>query len=129
MTTVKEKIPDHLQPSVNHALAWFNDHEGGGFDVTGIVDPPGPTDAPNTELKLILCGQGTCRQETFRVTTADGSSSGDASGDMAIDWLGAREATPEVAELNPPPGVRRDWIDEVTSKHQFVILLFYRGFW
>jgi len=33
------------------------------------------------------------------------------------------------AELDPPPGARKAWLDDVISKHKFVVLVFYRGFW
>ncbi len=122
MTTVLDTIPGHLQHDVDSVLAWFNAREGGGFEVTGIVNPP-PASASSRELRLVLCGQGTCRQERFRVaSTEDG---------QRIDWLGDDRAVAgeAVAELDPPPGARRGWIDRVAGQHAFVVLLFYRGFW
>ena len=121
MTTVLDAIPEHLQRDVDAALAWFNAREGGGFEVTGIVDPPESAGA-GRQLRLVLCGSGTCRQETFRVAPSPNGP--------RIDWLGDRaEAGDGVAELDPPPGARRGWIDEVAGRHAFVVLLFYRGFW
>jgi len=122
MTTVLDAIPDHLQPEVQSALAWFNASEGGNFEVTGIVDPP-QSGGEGQALRLVLCGGGICRQETFRVASAsDGSQ---------VDWLSDDRAdgSEGVAELDPPPGARRDWIDEIAGKHAFTLLLFYRGFW
>ena len=122
MTTVLDTIPDDLQPEVDAALAWFNASEGGNFEVTGIVDPP-QGGGEGRALRLVLCGDGTCRQETFRVASAsDGSQ---------VDWLSGDRAdgSEGVAELDPPPGARRDWIDEIAGKHAFTLLLFYRGFW
>ena len=118
MTTVLETIPDHLQGDVNAALAWFNLQQGEAYEVTGIVDPPA-TEVGSQELRLVLCGAGMCRQETFLVNAAE------------VTWLGARETNGEgdVAELDPPPGALRNWIDEVSARHEFVVLLFYRGFW
>ncbi len=118
MTTVLDNVPEHLQHDVDAALHWFNAHEGDTFEVTGIVDPP-EAGVADRELRLVLCGAGMCRQETFRV---------EASG---VTWL-ADEAAGDagaVAELDPPPGALRGWLDEVSARHEFVVLLFYRGFW
>lgn len=122
MTTVHDTIPGHLQGDVDAVVAWFNTREGGGFEATGIVDPP-PVAAAGGELRLVLCGQGTCRQERFRI--------GSSEHGQDIEWLGDGQAVggASVAELDPPPGARRDWIDRVAGQHAFVVLLFYRGFW
>ncbi len=118
MTTVLDSIPEPLARDVQAALAWFNARGAGEFEVTGIVDPPA---APGAErdLRLVLCGEGTCRQETFRV---DGAQ---------VEWLGdgAASEAAGVAELDPPPGPRRAWLDDVALRHPFSVVLFYRGFW
>ncbi|MEM7218688.1 MAG: hypothetical protein AAF515_10005 [Pseudomonadota bacterium] len=133
MTTVLDTIPTALQDAVDAALTAFNSQVGGEqiggeqvggeepgetFTVTGIVNPPERVDA-GTELELVLCGAGTCRRETFSFT----------GGDADPTWLGAPSDSAEVAELDPPPGARRDWLGGVLEKHRFVLLLFYRGFW
>ena len=122
MATVLDAIPEDLQPEVEAALAWFNASESGDFEVTGIVDPPEGA-GEGGDLRLVLCGGGACRQETFRVAS---SPSG-----PQVDWLsGDRPVASEgVAELDPPPGARRNWIDEISGRHAFTVLLFYRGFW
>jgi hypothetical protein len=122
MTTVLAKIPEHLKPEIDAALSWFNTREGADFEVTGIVDPPASAGA-GQDLRLVLCGSGTCRQETFRV--------GSSANGPQIDWLGDNQskASSKVAELDPPPGPLRQWIDEVSGRHTFTVLLFYRGFW
>jgi len=122
MTTVLDSIPEYLQREVSIALAWFNAREKAEFEVTGIVDPPSSGEAVQT-LRLVLCGAGICRQETFRV---DNSPNG-----PEIEWLGndASKSGEETAELDPPPGARRGWLDDVSARHKFVVLLFYRGFW
>lgn len=33
------------------------------------------------------------------------------------------------ALLDPPEGVRSQWLAEALAKHEFVLLLFYRGLW
>lgn len=122
MTTVLETIPEHLQHDVDLALAWFNGREGAAFEVTGIVNPP-TTAGVGHDLQLILCGAGTCRQETFQVGSA-------ASSNSEVKWLGEEPTVLDgVAELDPPPGALRRWIDEACGRHAFVVLLFYRGFW
>lgn len=122
MTTVHDTIPGHLQRDVDAVVAWFNAREGGGFEATGIVNPP-PAATSGGELRLVLCGKGTCRQERFRV--------GSSENGRQIEWLGDGRAAQgaAVAELDPAPGARRDWIDRVAGQHAFVVLLFYRGFW
>ncbi len=116
MTTVLDTVPGHLKTDVDAALAWFNAREGETYEVTGIVDPPEAA-APDKDLRLVLCGAGTCRQETFRVDASE------------VSWQGPEASTEDVAELDPPPGALRDWVDEVTARHKFVVILFYRGFW
>ena len=43
--------------------------------------------------------------------------------------VGDDSSAPVQAELDPPPGPRRGWLDSVLGKHAFVVLVFYRGFW
>lgn len=122
MTTVLDEIPEPLRADVDAALAWWNARESGDYSVTGIVDPPAAPD-PARPLQLVLCGAGTCRQESFRVAaTPEGAQ---------VEWLGERETAEgaAVAELDPPPGARRDWLETVMGRHAFVVLVFYRGFW
>jgi len=132
VTTVRETIPEPLQPEVDAAIAWFNrsrdDREGGAhFEVTGIVDPEDAlaSDGPR-DLRLVLCAGDRCEQRTFRVST-------DASGfSVALaDELGmaARDPDSTPAELDPPPGARRSWLDAALARHAFIVLIFYRGFW
>ena len=45
----------------------------------------------------------------------------------AEDELMAPASTP--AELDPPPGARRGWLEAVLGQHALVVLIFYRGFW
>lgn len=126
MTTVRETIPEDLAPEVEAALAWFNGSEDIAFEVTGIVDPEAAPEASGArELRLVLCGDDRCEQRSFRVTArSDGY-------DVAL----LDEAPPEAmggktpAELDPPPGARRGWLDRVLGQHAFVVLVFYRGYW
>ena len=118
---VLDVIPDPLRPPAEAALAWFNEREGAVYELTGIIDPPEAASDPSS-LRLILCGEGICRQERFRVRArAEG---------WEVEWLEGGEPNPtKTAALDPPPGPRRGWIDQVTARHRFVVLIFYRGFW
>jgi hypothetical protein len=122
MTNVHEIIPQNLQAEVDSALAWFNSHENASFEVTGIVDPPAVSKS-GQDLRLVLCGEGVCRQETFRVAGSAGAPT--------VAWLGIDHAQDSlgVAELDPPPGARKAWLADVAGQHSFAVLLFYRGFW
>ena len=122
MTNVHEIIPQNLQVEVDAALAWFNSHEKASFEVTGIVDPPAVSNS-GQDLRLVLCGEGVCRQETFKVTVSDSAST--------VAWLGVDHSQDSVgvAELDPPPGARKAWLADVAGQHSFAVLLFYRGFW
>ncbi len=122
MPNVLEIIPEDLHAEVDTALAWFNAHENTSFEVTGIVDPPSASGS-GEDLRLVLCGDGVCRQETFKVSS---------SADMpTVRWLGIDHAQDSVgvAELDPPPGARKTWLADVAGQHSFAVLLFYRGFW
>ena len=127
MATVSEIIPESLQPDVEAALAWFNRAHADSFEVTGIIDSDLTLAASGPrELRLVLCGGDTCQQRSFRV------SSTAAGFDIAYADNGAPEADGSAelqAELDPPPGARRGWLDSVLTKHEFVVLVFYRGFW
>ena len=127
MTTVSETIPSELQPQVDAALRWFNCTQEDEFKVTGILDADSAiTSADPVELRLVLCGGDTCHQKSFKVAKADSG--------FDIQFAEAEASTNETtaelqAELDPPPGPRRAWLDSVLAKHSFVVLVFYRGFW
>jgi hypothetical protein len=125
MTTVEETIPEGLRHNVDAVLAWFNRREDVAFEVTGILNPEVALEASGTrELRLVLCGGDRCEQRSFRVTAnGDGYDVALVDGDQAA----ADGQTP--AELDPPPGARRRWLDHALSQHAFVVLVFYRGYW
>jgi len=127
MPQVSETIPDRLQPRVDAALNWFNASSEAGdelFKVTGILDADAAL-AESEELQLILCGGDRCEQRTFRVS---GESEPFSVHLIDRDLFAFQLEKPQ-AELDPPPGVRADWLDNILSQHAFVVLLFYRGFW
>ena len=126
MPVVQEHIPEDLQPAVAAALAWFNREQDVAFEVTGILDPEAATAASGTrDLRLVLCGGDRCEQRSFRVT-----ASGDDY-DVALVEEGQARAVggPVPAELDPPPGALRRWLDQALARHAFVVLVFYRGYW
>ena len=126
MPQVSETIPDALKPRVDAALAWFNasaDAAEDEFKVTGILDPDEALNGSD-ELRLILCGGDRCEQRSFRV-----GGTVDAWEVEFADSPQAEHGARPQAELDPPPGPRLRWLDEKLSRHAFVVLLFYRGFW
>jgi hypothetical protein len=131
MATVSETIPESLRPEVDAAIAWFNAAQADAFEVTGIVDADLTiASSEPREMRLVLCGGGTCQQRSFQVSSAAAGfdvAFSEPEPEPAAATAGAPEALQ--AELDPPPGARRDWLDSVLGKHRFVVLLFYRGFW
>ena len=126
MTTVQETIPEGLRSDVDATLAWFNRREEVAFEVTGILDPEAALEASGArELRLILCGGDRCEQRSFRVA---------ANGDdyeiaLLEDDQPAAAGGQLQAELDPPPGALRGWLDRSLTQHAFVVLVFYRGYW
>ena len=124
-TQVNEQIPESLTPRVEAAVAWFNDSADAAddtFKVTGILDADAALEGSD-ELKLILCGGDRCEQRSFRV-----SGEGPSFLVEQADPIPLASGKPQ-AELDPPPGARLGWLDNVMAQHAFVVLLFYRGFW
>lgn len=124
-TKVNEQIPEALSPRVEAAVAWFNgsaDAAGDTFKVTGILDADAALQGSH-ELKLILCSGDRCEQRTFRVSGESPSFLVEQADPMPL-----ASGKPQ-AELDPPPGARLGWLDNVMAQHAFVVLLFYRGFW
>lgn len=131
MPRIEESIPAHLQDEAEAARAWFSQERGCAFKVTGIVDPedlPGHASGTTARrLQLILCGtengQDLCLREDFEVRSAG----------PGFEVTLLAEATPDVGSpaplLDPPVGVRSDWLEPTLARHAFVVLVFYRGFW
>lgn len=126
MSTVSETIPAPLQTDVDAALEWFNRDQPIPFEVTGILDPEAAlaSDVPR-ELKLVLCGGDRCEQRSFRV--ADGAAGREVA--FLEDEAPVADEAERQAELDPPPGPRRSWLDRTLDRHEFTVVLFYRGFW
>lgn len=124
MAKVSESIPAALQRDVDAALGWFNRDQDVEFEVTGILDAEASLaeNGPRS-LRLVLCGGDRCEQRSFRV------SNGGANFEVSLLEDAAPETTARPAELDPPPGAMRGWLDRALSRHAFVVILFYRGFW
>ena len=126
MPQVSETIPDALMPRVEAAVAWFNNSAASAaetFKVTGILDADDALGGSD-ELRLIMCGGGRCEQRSFRVTGSTDTWAIEFADDIPTQ-LGEKPQP----DLDPPPGVRANWMDKTLSQHAFVVLLFYRGFW
>ncbi|MEL0048711.1 MAG: hypothetical protein VW867_08700, partial [Gammaproteobacteria bacterium] len=76
-------------------------------------------DAP-FEVGLVLCDGEICAREQIHIIPDGG----------AYQFKFADEAEPDIPPLlDPPVGVRREWLDKQLEKHEFVLLLYYRGLW
>ena len=123
MAKVSDSIPEALQPEVDAAIHWFNAQSSDEFEVTGIVDAEESlASSDEKELRLVLCGGDVCQQKKFNV-----HRTGDGFTVSLTDEPPISNGTQ--AELDPPPGARQAWLDDVINKHKFVVLVFYRGFW
>ena len=126
MAVVSETIPSPLEAEVDAALAWYNASQPEHFEVTGIVDADeSMQSAEPRELRLVLCGGDLCQRQDFLVSST-------ASGfEVALADAETAENNEErvQSELDPPPGARRSWLDSVLPRHEFTLILFYRGFW
>ena len=123
MATVSDTIPIELQPEVDAAISWFNAQSSNEFKVTAIVDADESlASSDEKELRLVLCGGDVCQQKKFSVLRT-----GDSFTVSFADEPPLSNGTQ--AELDPPPGARKAWLDDAINKHKFVVLVFYRGFW
>ena len=123
MAKVSDSIPETLQPEVDAAINWFNAQSSDDFTVTGIVDAEESlASTDERELRLVLCGGDMCQQKKFNVRRTGDSFTVSFTDEPPI-------SNGTQAELDPPPGARKAWLDNVISKHKFVVLVFYRGFW
>lgn len=123
MPSVIEEIPAHLQPAADAALAWINAQRDAQFKLTGLVDPDldwRPDDGEPTKLGLVLCENEMCAREQVRI-----QKHGDQFQVAAAETVD----TLIPPHLDPPAGVRENWLDEQMSKHGFIVIVFYRGFW
>ncbi len=120
---LRKDIPSQLIAPAEAALDWINEKRGTNFRLTGLVETEAALEAKPGEafeLGLVLCEGEVCAREQVRVT-AQGERFEIAA--VNIDDNGIPPL------LDPPVGVRRTWLDDQLTKHDFILLLFYRGLW
>ena len=120
---LQEEIPAELRPQAGAALAWFNQTHDRAFELTGLVDYEQALSADAVdayELGLVLCDGEVCLREQVRIEPHESGYqfSSVAAGESDIPPM-----------LDPPQTIRRSWLDNELKKHEFVLLLFYRGLW
>jgi hypothetical protein len=126
LAQVVEQIPHEQEAEVAAALAFINAERGSEFHVTGIVDPEEALarrrDEDAFDLALVLCQGDLCLKERVRIRRGADGIECTAAGASA-------DSDDPPPLLDPPVGTRKGWLDEQLSKHAFVVLIFYRGFW
>ena len=123
MAKVIEDIPLHLQPAANAALAWMNQKDHANYKLTGLIDPDlawRPRDEVPTDMALVLCDDGACSRQAVRIQWQ-----GETFNIAAID----AEDSLIPPHLDPPANTRKGWLEGQLQKHEFTVLVFYRGFW
>ena len=119
----QENVPSALRPQAAAALNWVNENQGRNFELTGLVDYEQAlqtTTNETHEFGLVLCDGEICTREQVRVEPANEG--------YCFSYV---EAAPSDIPplLDPPAGLRSSWLDDELKKHEFVLLLFYRGLW
>ena len=117
-----ENIPEPLRQPVEAARDWLNESQGTAFSVTGLVDYETALNASPGEayeLGIVLCDGEICKREKVQFTPEGGSYR------FSINQPDFEMP----AELDPPAGLRSEWLDKQLSKQEFLLLLFYRGRW
>ena len=120
-------VPAALEDAVRGALSWLNDSRTQPFELSELLDVSSTLDAAahaavgdSYDLSLVLCDGYVCDRELVRVTLREGG----------FEFARVADAPREIPPLlDPPQGVRAGWLDQVLAKHEFVLLLFYRGLW
>jgi hypothetical protein len=133
MSNIVEEIPEALSPEVTAALNWLNAKDEAAYSLTAIVDPDATIADRESgrsayELGLVLCRESRCMRERIAVRR-----SGDGFEFSLVDsppTAGRSDGKLDPpAELDPAPGALAGWIDEQLKRHEFIVLLYYRGLW
>ncbi|MDA1077126.1 MAG: hypothetical protein O3A63_20625 [Proteobacteria bacterium] len=116
-------MPAELLPQAQAALKWINETQAQTFELTGLVDYEqalaGNADQP-FEFGLVLCDGEICAREQVRFQPVAGG----------YEFSLAEQAQRDIpCLLDPPEGARQAWLAGELQKHEFVVLLFYRGLW
>ena len=124
MPSVVEEIPERLQPAADAALAWINVQQGAQFRITGLVDPDAALagSLPESRWTWASCCAMAISVSASRYACRAVGDGYEVSGVEA----GAAEIP---VQLDPPVGIRREWLDKQLEKHEFILLLYYRGLW
>jgi len=120
---IEENIPTALRAPAEAALAWVNKTQQHTYELTGLVDYEQALSAKSGEgyeLGLVFCDGDICAREQLRVQPI---------GDGYFFSTVEAPSHDIPALLDPPEGVRCEWLEGVLKKHEFVLLLFYRGLW
>jgi len=119
----RDEIPPALVPPTERALAWLNAMQRTNFKLTGLADPiveRNTSELSPFTLHLVLCDGDICTRKDIEVLQ------------KGLDWsfVVREDEDAEIPPLlDPPKGHRTDWIDDQLKKHEFILLLFYRGRW
>ena len=119
----EDNIPPTLATPAQAAVRWMNDAENSHFELTGLVDYDRALQAEAGEpyeFGLILCDGEICAREQIRVELND---SGYQFSRVALET----QNIPTL--LDPPVGLRKEWLHTQLENHEFILLLFYRGRW
>jgi hypothetical protein len=133
MSHIAEEIPEELRPEVMAALDWLNAQDGPPRSLTAIVDPEATiasreSGASAYELGLVLCEESRCLREQVAVRrSGDGFEFALVDASPTAGRSDGKLDPP--AELDPAPGALVGWIDEQLERHEFIVLLYYRGLW
>ena len=118
-----DRVPERVRQPAEAAVAWINTSQNRHYELTGVVevdDALKARDRDSFELGVVLCDGEICDRQQVVVQPTD------AGFEFQLAPQRAREIPPL---LDPPVGVRSQWLDQVLARHEFVMLLFYRGLW
>ena len=121
MVQTEIDIPEFLRGPALAGVAWINEKNNTSYELTGLVDVEKIKDIKLPfELGLVLCDGEICTREQvlFKPSTEG----------YTFERLEAD--TPDIPPLlDPPVGVRRNWIERQLKNCEFIVLLYYRGLW